>query len=910
MTAAWTWPGARWWRIDLHAHTPKSDDFESGGIADVERWRHWLESARDAGLDAIAITDHNSAEAVSHIKEALSEVTDAPVIFPGVELTASDGTHLLLLLDPSSERQHVEHALSQVGVPVDGRGEQGARSTLSIEQILNDVDDETLVIGAHVNVPEKGILQGPGRQRIEVLRHPRLAAVEIKSGVDFDETWLDGSKQEVGRKVSQVWASDAHCFNDLGRRFTWMKMTRLDLEGLRLALSDGDIALRQADQTSPGDPNAEHASLSIESISVRNGKLIGRSAATSVAFNPWLNVIIGGRGSGKSTLIDFCRKTLRREDELNGVDSSEEGSLRQVFDRRMKASASHNEEGLLTHNTLIEVHYRKDGERFLLSWSEDGTAPAISRLVGEQQFPEEGNIKERFPVRMYSQKQLFTLAQDTNALLTVIDDTQDVRGAESHRRFRQIEADYLALCAEARAASALAIELPARIAALRDVQRKLDVLQQGGYAQILNTYRSHRQADETWKAILQATENSLDLVKSSVDELSVPDLILEAGAGTPYEALRRTHQSLVDLVGAFQQDILDRVNEVFLKLEGIHSGTDANEWRTAVESAAADYAETAARLEREGISDPNEYGDLLDQAARLQEEIQALEAAQRRAEDLKDKSVESLEAYRKEWALLSDRRRAFALDASSNTLQVEVAPRTNYSGLTSYLSRILGSERFESDRTAIVERIVPQADDGWDWCRLDGVVSEIRKFQSDSSVSWDSRDSRFLSVLRRVPPEGVDRLALYLPEDSISVRFKDNRHGSEWRRLSYGSPGQQTAALLAFVLGFGSEPLILDQPEDDLDNTLIYELLVTRFREEKFKRQMIVVTHNPNIVVHGDAEFVVSLNVRHGETLIERQGGLQEEYVRDEICRVMEGGREAFETRYHRIMPPGRQVPW
>jgi energy-coupling factor transporter ATP-binding protein EcfA2 len=160
--------------------------------------------------------------------------------------------------------------------------------------------------------------------------------------------------------------------------------------------------------------------------------------------------------------------------------------------------------------------------------------------------------------------------------------------------------------------------------------------------------------------------------------------------------------------------------------------------------------------------------------------------------------------------------------------------------------------------------------------------------------------------LRGIPPERIDRLALYLPEDTVSVSFREAGSGNEWRSLSQGSPGQQTAALLAFVLGFGDEPIILDQPEDDLDSTLIYELLVNRFREIKATRQMIVVTHNPNIVVHGDAEYVVSLNVNAGQTLVGCHGGLQERGVRDEICRVMEGGREAFRSRYRRIIPPPR----
>ena len=146
------------------------------------------------------------------------------------------------------------------------------------------------------------------------------------------------------------------------------------------------------------------------------------------------------------------------------------------------------------------------------------------------------------------------------------------------------------------------------------------------------------------------------------------------------------------------------------------------------------------------------------------------------------------------------------------------------------------------------------------------------------------------------------------PDDAVEVSFKD-RSASNWKPLTQGSPGQQTAALLAFVLGYGSEPIILDQPEDDLDNTLIYELLVSSLRETKTKRQVIVVTHNPNIVVHGDAELVISLKAAKGQSSIDCQGGLQERDVRDVICSVMEGGREAFESRYKRIIPPGSSAP-
>ena len=127
------------------------------------------------------------------------------------------------------------------------------------------------------------------------------------------------------------------------------------------------------------------------------------------------------------------------------------------------------------------------------------------------------------------------------------------------------------------------------------------------------------------------------------------------------------------------------------------------------------------------------------------------------------------------------------------------------------------------------------------------------------------------------------------------------KDGRSFKPIKQASPSQKTAALLAFILSYGNEPLILDQPEDDLDNHLIYDLIVTQLREIKQERQVLIVTHNANIVVNADAENVVALDVKSGQTCIVAQGSLQDSSIRDEICRVLEGGKYAFDQRYKRI---------
>lgn len=901
MSQSWTWPGARWWRVDLHAHSPASHDFKIQDDQEDNKWALWIKAA-GASLEAVAVTDHNTATGIDELQQAAGDVEDAPILFPGVELTASNGLHLLLLMDPACTQQHVEDLLSRVEVPVDNRGRDTARSSLSVEQILELCGDDALVVGAHVNGPD-GLLLLDGQERLAVLRHRNLSAVEVVPEKDLDEIWLDGSKPEIGRRISQVHASDGHSVDVLGRRFTWVKMTRPNLEGLRLALLDGEASLQPDTRDEPGAPN-NHAALALETITVHKGKFIGRDNPVTVGFNPWLNTIIGGRGTGKSTLVDFCRKTLRRETELDRSDRSEEGSLRDLFNRRMRVPPSRGDEGLLTAQTLIEVVYRKDGERFLLSWEEGGNAPAVARLDGDQRIPEEGDIRERFPIRIYSQKQLFALAQDPNALLTVIDDSRSVRGTEQSRAIDQLAERYLSLCAQARAAWAQARQLPARKALLEDVRRKLELLEKGGQALVLNKFRKQRQQDETWRAILGMSSQAVDAVKESVTELSVADLDLSAGVqeNEPAEtSLRSAHEALRRTVEDFRQDVIERVERAQQEIRQIETGTDSQQWRASVDAATREFERVSAQLAGAGIADPNQYGALLEQAAELGREIAALDHERERAEKLDQEATETLVAYRAQRHELSQRRQGFATGTSSESIQVEIVECGNCGNLAEDLSDILGIERFEGDRQEIARRIQPKEGDPWSWDRLDDVVSGIRQALAGGLRPWPVKDNRFATALERVPPERLDRLALYLPEDAIEVRFRDRSSG-EWKPLTQGSPGQQTAALLAFVLGYGTEPILLDQPEDDLDNTLIYELLVSRLRETKTKRQVIIVTHNPNIVVHGDAELVLSLEARHGRSQITCQGGLQERAVREEICRVMEGGREAFESRYQRIM--------
>ncbi len=136
-----------------------------------------------------------------------------------------------------------------------------------------------------------------------------------------------------------------------------------------------------------------------------------------------------------------------------------------------------------------------------------------------------------------------------------------------------------------------------------------------------------------------------------------------------------------------------------------------------------------------------------------------------------------------------------------------------------------------------------------------------------------------------------------LPEVRLNDRPKDD--GSAPRPLGELSPGQRCSAILPILLLNGTCPLIIDQPEDNLDNRLIRQVIVNILASMKLRRQVIIATHNPNLPVLGDVEQAVILRaVEEKSCSLEVTGGVDESDVVRHITDVMEGGREAFQYRH------------
>jgi hypothetical protein len=161
---------------------------------------------------------------------------------------------------------------------------------------------------------------------------------------------------------------------------------------------------------------------------------------------------------------------------------------------------------------------------------------------------------------------------------------------------------------------------------------------------------------------------------------------------------------------------------------------------------------------------------------------------------------------------------------------------------------------------------------------------------------------RLCDHLAQRTPEDWARLDAWYPRDSLKIQIARDGEAARFVDLNRASPGQVATAVLAFLLTYGDQPLILDQPEDDLDNQMIFRVIVKELRRNKRKRQVIIVTHNPNLVVNGNADLVFALDTSRGPSRLEQTGTLQDPRVRENVCRIMEGGRRALEQRFRRMI--------
>jgi len=932
----WPFPGFRWWRFDFHTHTPVSrcTHWSTPGL-DLSP-RDWLLKYMQAGIDCVAVTDHNSGDWVDGLKAAYATLAQEAAegraqagfrdltLFPGVEISVSGGFHLLAIFDPSQTTRAITDLLAVVGY----RGTHGDSDAVT-EKGPAEVVAEVLKAGgipipAHADRPEdkgKGLLalkdDGSGASRLDantisgVLDNESLLAVEWD---DMDRDFPECVRQHKQR-LARVLGSDCHNFRGTavpGSRYTWVKMARPTLEGLRLALLDGNgVSIRRSDE-GPFDPfrTPEHC---ITAIEVEGARFMGNGQVERLEFSPYYNALIGGRGTGKSTIVHALRLTLHRDDELARLPDTAEP--RTQFDRFRRPVKGREGDGALRDGTRIRVELLRDGIPHRLHWAGAAADPVVEQRGPDGDWVPSASQAinpDRFPVRIFSQGQIAAVAGDgRGALLDVIDAAAGV--GDLRRVLDEARRTWLAQRARLREIEQRLAVLPELERKLGDVTAKLDALAKSHQADVLKAHQSaqrqHRELDQTWDQ-LAAVPGRLNALKDDLLIDDLPEGIFAAdGDDAPLQAWRQDANAAL----AQLRDDLDKARLGFAqRLETLGQDERLTAWWGRFHATQQAYADLQAMLAAQGVADPQAFG-------RLVQESQTLDGQRKSLIQLQTDRGQLQQDHEAQWTRLlaarqavSERRKAFVADAlhGNDFVHIQVEPfgfdpraiRRSIRDLVDVLD-----DRFVDDILRFDDRRDPVGGLAYDLAKTPDKNQALNALKGRLTTPDPNLGGHFRNFLQRKlgQPEFADRIWSWFPEDDLCITYSQRGDGSHWTPLDQGSPGQKAAALLAFLLAFGDEPLILDQPEDDLDNHLIYDLIVKQIRANKLRRQLIIVTHNPNLVVNGDAEMVHAFDFRGGQCRVVRRGALQERELREEVCRVMEGGHDAFARRWARL---GREV--
>lgn len=918
----WPYPGSRWWKFDFHTHTPASRDtpWHMHGLSLSPK--NWLLRYMAAGIDCVVVTDHNSGTWIDTLKTAYTEMKGAAdlglppdgfrelTLFPGVEISVQGGVHLLALLGSEATTSHIDTLLGRVGY-AGTKGESDAETSQSLQNVVQAVlDSGAIPIPAHVD-RSKGLLRvNQGTRECALSAHMVKQAMAVEGLLavewcDLSNPWPQVLESEATR-FARVLGSDCHTFTGSsppGSSYTWVKMASPTLEGLRLALLDGnDISIRRSDEDA-FDPFRVPAHV-ITAIEIENARYMGNGQLARLDCSPFFNAVVGGRGTGKSTVVHALRLAARRDQELVALGQGNESGAQ--FEAFRKTANGRDDKGALRSNTVIRAEWQHEDTQLRLIWQADGQGTAVEEWRDGQWHASSSQSVNaaRFPLRIFSQGQIAALAGGgRKTLLSIIDEAANVE--PMNQAFAEARRTFFTQRARLR-------ELDGKLAGQAEVQRKLDetsaklaALSQADHAAVLRAYAQAQHQARDVKTTVEQLKIGAARIADLPDQIVLDDW--SSQHFTEHDADVLAWRRDVDLrIEQARIDLLNQAKELYIFIESLQSDDRYVQWRTRVEASQQAHATLQEQLAQQGVSDPQAFARLTQERQQLEAQLRTLQQMQGDRQTLFQQIESQKVVLVHKHQAITQSRQAFIQQALSGNPHVRIAV-VPFGFDARQIERELRElidvtdDRFADD-ILMAEDGEPSWGMAFDLARADeatktATLDAAKQRLVDADATLGGRFRNYLQR-RHEKPEFADHVLAWFPKDDLRIEYqRDGR----WTSISQGSQGQRSAALLAFLLAFGEEPIVLDQPEDDLDNHLIYELIVQQIRENKLRRQLIVVTHNPNVVVNGDAELVHVMEFGRGQCFVQQSGGLQETTVRREVCRVMEGGHEAFARRWKRL---------
>lgn len=871
---------AKFWKCALQVNPAGYINYrgQEQTLTEADYNQQMLEVCLQEKIKVLGIADHGNVEGVDAIRDLMNQ--NDILVFPGFEVASSEKVHFVCLFAENTSKDTLNHYLGDLGLD----SKEGIRpSKLSAELLIAKVNEIGGFIYAAHCTSKNGLLKERFNHiwQLSGLKATQIpASVEDLRGVgdDFYRKVILNKNLDYKRElaVAIINAKDIETPETLKEPSAscLIKMTKPSFESFKLAFQDPESRVRLN-----SDVEEKYYS-QIKSLKVTGGYLDG----IDIKFSGHLNAVIGGRGTGKSTLLECIRYVL----ELEPIGTNAKKQHKKIIKDNLGESKARVE--------LTIRSSKMSGKKF-----------TIARRYGENVSVKDENDKispftpaDLMPgIELYGQNEIYEIAQDAVSQRKLLARFLEVGQSDSKGKIKET----LKLLAENRLKLAKALN---NIASTEDELASLPKLEEQ-----VNQFKSLCLEDKLKIIPLLETEKRL-LIRIESDELNsleqaflaihdvLPDTIFlsdKALENLPHAtALEKTRIEL-DKLKLNTEAILKQWQEIFSTskivinglIDEINGGIKEEE-----EKLEKTYKELPSSEGKSGREIGLEFQKLMQDIERIKPK-QALAITQ--------------QAITNELGLT---RQSLLVELS----EFQAARSAQFERSLKKLNKKLKGKlkltvKPEADRTPIIEFLTK--------CNLEGVgegrlrwirtqddfstvkLAELIRSGADALLEcgWGITPTVANGLVRLTSTQILQIEELELP-DVIHIELNVAHEGAEnFRLLDKLSTGQQCTAILHLLLLQNKDPLIMDQPEDNLDNAFIADRIVTELRMAKISRQFIFATHNANIPVFGDAEWIGVFDSFEGQATMpnESQGAIDVPRVRDKAASILEGGKTAFNQR-------------
>ena len=873
---------ARFWKCALQVNPAGYIAYrgEDHGLTEDQYNQELLRVAKENEISVIGLADHGNVEGMDAIRTLMN--TNGIIVFPGFEISSTEKAHFVCLYPEETTTAELNRYLGNLDL-LDP--EDGVRpSRLGAEELLKRVVDDQngFAYAAHAT-DDNGLLF---RRLNHVWKSPFLKAAQIPGTLDdlrnnvgnAHRLILLNKTPEYEREapVAIVNAKDVARPEDLAnpKASCLIKMTRPGFESLRLAFQDPESRVRLCSDLS------EQYYSRIERLTVTGGYLDG----LHVDFSEHLNAVIGGRGTGKSTLLECIRFVL-------GIEPIGENARKQ-------------HKGIIAENIArskarVEVTIRSsrmNGRRFVVArrYGEDAS------ITDKDGNPSSFGTRDILPeIEIYGQNEIYEIAQDHSNQRQLLQRFLKTEEDDSVRQISE-KLDELARNRESLLeAEEKVAEVEDEVASLPKLEEQLEQFNRLGLGEKLKIVPLLATERELWQRVqnqeINALNTAFEAIRNALPEIDF--LKDERIANLPHVEIFRNMRKELKSLSKDAQSLLEQWTKKFTESKQALEKRK-EELESAIKEEESLLEKTFEELpECEGKSGQEigiEYQRLAQELERIRPQknvIQGRKEVVVRLRNQRKSILHELSKLRANRSAHFERLVKRLNRRLQGKLRLTVQPEADRTPVQTFLLNcnlanvgqarldwINDADDFSPVRFAELIRGGTEALQGAGWALTPTVAEALTRLTSEQMLQLDE---------------------IELP-DLIDIELNIAHEGIEnFKPLSKLSTGQQCTAILHLLLLDNLDPLIMDQPEDNLDNAFIADRIVTELRYAKIVRQFIFATHNANIPVFGDAEWIGVLEASEdqAEMPADSQGAIDVPNIRDLAANLLEGGKTAFNQR-------------